>query len=174
MQLASCLTQWWTSQGETARGVSDIIIQSSGSYLNYNQERFLLASGRGDATLSLLWGSRGSGLQPHSILGAVLSLKWEGLMWEDIIIFRSLDTKYLYTPNVLDLECDLSGYPCLGWDASFCVGWHCLSVCEPKLPIGSYELIKHRSLHFVNPESHIALLFWKQGRESWWGIIGRM
>lgn len=41
MQLASCLTQWWTSQGETARGVSDIIIQSSGSYLNYNQEVFI-------------------------------------------------------------------------------------------------------------------------------------
>lgn len=41
MQLASCLTQWWTSQGETARGVSDIIIQSSGSYLNYNQVFFI-------------------------------------------------------------------------------------------------------------------------------------
>lgn len=70
MQLASCLTQWWTSQGETARGVSDIIIQSSGSYLNYNQERFLLASQRGNVTLSLLWGSRGSGLWPHKTLAA--------------------------------------------------------------------------------------------------------
>lgn len=57
MQLASCLTQWWTSQGETARGVSDIIIQSGGSYLNYNQERFLLASQCEDVPLSLAWGS---------------------------------------------------------------------------------------------------------------------
>lgn len=102
MQLASCLTQWWTSQGETARGVSDIIIQSSGSYLNYNQEVFIgFAVGRCNSFPAL--GVKGIRSLASQDVGCVQFLQVGGAVGVLFNMWVAWD-KISSHPNVCDLE----------------------------------------------------------------------
>lgn len=174
MQLASCLTQWWTSQGETARGVSDIIIQSSGSYLNYNQEVFIGFAERRCNSFPAL-GVRGIRSLAPQDTGCRQLLELGGPVGVYCNI-RVTQDKIPTHPSICGLEHKFSSSLSLAGLSlplalSIFIEWLCPSVCEWKLfVVLAFEALWPSQFATIANRMVTSL----QGREIWLGEQGKL